>query len=171
MQYLLLLGNVFYKNDGDCDWFPVWLLIHLEKEGKFYLTFSEESARLSDIRTKNKRKSTNKKSTVKRFFTESRRVWEMPGERFTVAGAVSSRYRGRISRRMPPYQKSSYRMGGWNFPILEDSFFCIWNRRKQWRTDRCTGSRAVWRRRVAPRDTRPWWISSKVLRRLIRGVF
>ena len=47
----------------------------------------------------------------------------MPGERFTVAGAVSSRYRGRISRRMPPYQKSSYRMGGWNFPILEDSFF------------------------------------------------
>ena len=46
---------------------------NLEKEGKFYLTFSEESARLSDIRTKNKRKSTNKKSTVKRFFTESRR--------------------------------------------------------------------------------------------------
>lgn len=76
MQYLLLLGNVFYKNDGDCDLFPVWLLIHLEKEGKFYLTFSEESARLSDIRTKNKRKSTNKKSTVKRFFTESRRRWE-----------------------------------------------------------------------------------------------
>ena len=153
MQYLLLLGNVFYKNDGDCDLFPVWLLIHLGKAGKFYLTFSEESARLSDIRTKNKRKSTNKKSTVKRFFTESRRRWES------------------ISRRMPPYQKSSYRMGGWNFPILEDSFFCIWNRRKQWRTDRCTGSRAVWRRRVAPRDTRPWWISSKVLRRLIRGVF